>query len=185
MAATAGIGSFFSPLALIKRHLSLPINRRNMNPRVSVRVRLPIQSSLRSDVADAAIGFDAVSEMELRRKGFMGLRKTKLVCTVGPSCCSDEELERLAMGGMNVARLNMCHNTREWHQATIRAIQRLNREKGFCVSVMIDTEGSQMYVIDHKSDSSVRAEVFLILFPRFEMIVLGNVDNLLNKQAIL
>lgn len=88
----------------------------------------------------------------------MGLRKTKLVCTVGPACCSDEELERLARGGMNVARLNMCHNTREWHRDVIRAIQRLNREKRFCVSVMIDTEGSQMHVIDHGSDSSIKAE---------------------------
>lgn len=89
----------------------------------------------------------------------MGLRKTKLVCTVGPPCCSDEELERLAMGGMNVARLNMCHNTREWHRGVIRAVKRLNREKGFCISVMVDTEGCQMHVIDHGSDSSIKAEV--------------------------
>jgi len=34
----------------------------------------------------------------------------------GPACASDEQLEALASGGMNVARLNMCHNTRDWHR---------------------------------------------------------------------
>ncbi|KAL5537999.1 hypothetical protein UlMin_045939 [Ulmus minor] len=107
---------------------------------------------------EGSLGFDAVSEMELREKGFLGLRKTKLVCTIGPACCSLEELEKLALGGMNVARLNMCHNTREWHLDVIRKIKRLNQEKGFCVSIMIDTEGSQIHVVDHGAPFSLKAE---------------------------
>lgn len=103
--------------------------------------------------------FDVVSERELREKGFLGMSKTKLVCTIGPACCSSEDLERLALGGMNVARLNMCHNTREWHRDVIRKIKKLNEENGFCVSVMIDTEGSQIHVVDHGAPSSVKAEV--------------------------
>lgn len=103
--------------------------------------------------------FDEVSERELREKGFLGMTKTKLVCTIGPACCSSEDLEKLALGGMNVARLNMCHNTREWHRDVIRKIKRLNEENGFCVSVMIDTEGSQIHVVDHGAPSSVKAEV--------------------------
>ncbi|PWA71844.1 Pyruvate kinase [Artemisia annua] len=105
-----------------------------------------------------SLGFDVVTEAELTEKGFLGLRKTKLVCTVGPACCSYEELWKLAMGGMNVARLNMCHNTKEWHQDVIRKIKKLNSEQGFCVSVMIDTEGSQIHVADHGAPSSVKAE---------------------------
>lgn len=108
-----------------------------------------------------SLGFDAVSEGELREKGFLGLRKTKMVCTIGPACCSKEDLEKLAMGGMNVARLNMCHNTREWHLDVIRKIKRLNHEKLFCVSVMIDTEGSQIHVVDHGEPNSVKVEVIL------------------------
>lgn len=107
-----------------------------------------------------SLGFDVVSQGELREKGFMGMRKTKIVCTIGPACCSEEALEKLALGGMNVARLNMCHNSREWHQDVIRKIKRLNDEKGFCVAVMIDTEGSQIHVVDHGAPSSVKAEVF-------------------------
>nr|GMD92634.1 pyruvate kinase isozyme A, chloroplastic-like [Ipomoea batatas] len=103
-------------------------------------------------------GIDAVSEEELKEKGFLGLRKTKLVCTIGPACSSLDDLEDLALRGMNVARLNMCHNSREWHQDVIRKIKKLNQEKGFCVSVMIDTEGSQIHVVDHGAPSSIKAE---------------------------
>ncbi|XP_073124625.1 pyruvate kinase isozyme A, chloroplastic-like isoform X2 [Henckelia pumila] len=105
-----------------------------------------------------ALGIDVVSEEELRKKGFLGLRKTKLVCTIGPACCSLDDLEKLAKGGMVVARLNMCHNTREWHQDVIRKIKKLNEEMGYCVSLMIDTEGSQIHVADHGATSSVKAE---------------------------
>lgn len=110
-------------------------------------------------VAAPPFEFDAASDAELKEKGFLGLRKTKLVCTVGPACSSLEQLERLALGGMNVARLNMCHNTREWHRDVIRNAKRLNEEKGFCISLMIDTEGSQMNMVDIGDASSIKAEV--------------------------
>ncbi|MQM07847.1 hypothetical protein Taro_040699 [Colocasia esculenta] len=119
----------------------------------------PAEAPPRDPLAAAGVlGLDAVAEAELREKGFMGLRKTKLVCTVGPACCSPGQLERLAAAGMNVARLNMCHNSREWHGRVMRAVKALNVEKGFCVSLMIDTEGSQTHVVDHGGDSSVKAE---------------------------
>lgn len=114
----------------------------------------------RSSVAlEGTLGLDMVSEGELMVKGFRGLRKTKLVCTVGPACSSLEDLEKMALGGMNVARLNMCHGTREWHRDVIRKIKKLNEEQGFAVSVMIDTEGSQIHVVDHGAPSSVKVEV--------------------------
>lgn len=127
-----------------------------------VQVGLEDSESVRKlRVLEGNLELDVALERELREKGFLGLRKTKLVCTVGPACSSLEDLERLALGGMNVARLNMCHNTREWHCDVIRNIKRLNEEKGFCVSVMIDTEGSQIQVVDHGSPSSVKVEVRL------------------------
>jgi pyruvate kinase len=105
--------------------------------------------------AEAAM--DVVSEAELREKGFMGMRKTKLVCTVGPACV--EALPALARGGMGVARVNLCHGGREWHRAAMRAVRKLNEEEGFCVSLMVDTEGSQLLVADHGGATSVKAEV--------------------------
>ncbi|XP_009796210.1 pyruvate kinase isozyme A, chloroplastic [Nicotiana tabacum] len=119
--------------------------------------KIQSSSELKS-LKEEYLGFDVVTERELKENGFLGLRKTKLVCTIGPACCSLDELEKLALAGMNVARLNMCHNSREWHQDVIRKIKMLNQEKGYSVSVMIDTEGNQIQVVDHGSSSSVKAE---------------------------
>ncbi|KAL0384338.1 UNVERIFIED_CONTAM: Pyruvate kinase isozyme A, chloroplastic [Sesamum radiatum] len=167
------------PFDLKKGVFGLPISSHGVcfNARKfrSVESRIGVQAVMQVGVESAEVskgsknlegylGLDVVSEGELREKGFLGLRKTKLVCTIGPACCSFDDLERLAMGGMNVARLNMCHNTRDWHKDVIRNIKKLNEEKGYCVSLMIDTEGSQIYVVDHGAPSSVKAEEGSIWF---------------------
>lgn len=46
---------------------------------------------------------------------------------------------------MNVARLNMCHGSHEWHSRVIESIRKLNKEKGYCVAIMVDTEGSEVH----------------------------------------
>ena len=112
--------------------------------------------------AEVEGAMDVVSEAELREKGFMGLRKTKLVCTVGPACVG--ALPALARGGMGVARVNLCHGGRGWHRAVMREVRRLNEEEGFCVSLMVDTEGSQLLVADHGGAASVKAEVCFLHF---------------------
>ncbi|KAG0467027.1 hypothetical protein HPP92_018607 [Vanilla planifolia] len=111
-------------------------------------------------VASAAsvIDVDAVTEAELKENGFRSTRRTKLVCTIGPATCGAEQLEALAVGGMNVARVNMCHGTHEWHRQVIRQVRRLNEEKGFAVAVMMDTEGSEIHMGDLGGISSAKAE---------------------------
>ncbi|XP_050209008.1 pyruvate kinase isozyme A, chloroplastic-like [Mercurialis annua] len=139
-------------------------------------VRAVAEVNVKREVKKFEVNFDNLSldsavESELRENGVSGLRKTKLVCTIGPACSSYEELEKLAKGGMNVARLNMCHNTREWHSDVIRKIKKLNEEKGFCVSIMIDTEGSQIHVVDHGAPCSLKAEegsVWVFTAQKFE-----------------
>ncbi|XP_025800460.1 pyruvate kinase isozyme A, chloroplastic-like [Panicum hallii] len=106
----------------------------------------------------APIDVDAATEAELRENGFRSTRRTKLVCTVGPATSSPEQLEALAVGGMNVARVNMCHGDREWHRGVIRAVRRLNEEKGFAVAVMMDTEGSEIHMGDLGGAASAKAE---------------------------
>ncbi|KAL6638040.1 hypothetical protein ACP70R_025612 [Stipagrostis hirtigluma subsp. patula] len=108
--------------------------------------------------AAAAIDVDAATEAELRENGFRSTRRTKLVCTVGPATCGAAELEALAVGGMNVARVNMCHGDREWHREVIRAVRTLNDEKGFAVAVMMDTEGSEIHMGDLGGAPSAKAE---------------------------
>ena len=64
---------------------------------------------------------DVVTAAELRENGLRSSRRTKLVCTIGPNTCGLDDLEALAAGGMNVARLNMCHGTREWQDSQYRS----------------------------------------------------------------
>lgn len=107
----------------------------------------------------AGIEVDSVTEAELKENGFRSTRRTKLICTIGPATCGFEQLEALAVGGMNVARLNMCHGTRDWHRDVIRSVRRLNEEKGFAVAIMMDTEGSEIHMGDLGGEASAKAEV--------------------------
>lgn len=119
-------------------------------------------------VADGGtIEVDAVTEAELKENGFRSTRRTKLICTIGPATCGSEQLEALAVGGMNVARINMCHGTREWHQRVIERVRRLNEEKGYAVAIMMDTEGSEIHMGDLGGASSVKAEVSNVIHNKF------------------
>ncbi|XP_042517653.1 pyruvate kinase isozyme A, chloroplastic [Macadamia integrifolia] len=109
-------------------------------------------------VDSSAIEVDAVTEVELKENGFRSTRRTKLVCTIGPATCGFEQLEALAVGGMNVARINMCHGTREWHRSVIQSVRRLNEEKGYAVAIMMDTEGSEIHMGDLGGAPSAKAE---------------------------
>ncbi|KAE9612056.1 hypothetical protein Lal_00022237 [Lupinus albus] len=137
-------------------HRTLPHNSLNSQLSISetngARPGLPLPHDLTS------IDVDAVTETELKENGFRSTRRTKLVCTIGPATCGFEQLEALAVGGMNVARINMCHGTREWHQIVIERVRRLNREKGYAVAIMMDTEGSEIHMGDLGGASSVKAE---------------------------
>eukprot|EP00249_Psilotum_nudum_P014971 c25098_g1_i1 orf=484-2454(-) len=106
----------------------------------------------------ALLQVDAITEAELKENGFRSTRRTKLVCTIGPACCTFEQLEALAIGGMNVARINMCHGTKEWHQEVIKSIRKLNEEKGYSVAVMMDTEGSEIHMGDLGGATSTKTE---------------------------
>lgn len=107
-------------------------------------------------------GFEVDSRIEQELKdpsgGFRNVRRTKLVATIGPACCSYEQLETLAASGVNIARLNMCHGTHEWHRDVIRNVRKLQREKGYGIAVMIDTEGSEVHMGDLGGLSSAKAE---------------------------
>lgn len=123
------------------------------------KITSPEGSELKVPLAPVEeIEVDRVSEAELKENGFRSTRRTKIVCTIGPRSCNFEDLEALAVGGMNVARINMCHGTQAWHRAVIRRVRRLNEEKGFAVAVMMDTEGSEIHMGDLNGAESAKAE---------------------------
>ena len=74
------------------------------------------------------------------------MRKTKIVCTIGPASESPAVLEKLIKAGMNVARLNLSHGTREEHVERIRNIRLLARELKQVVALLLDTRGPEVRV---------------------------------------
>lgn len=68
-------------------------------------------------------------------------RKTKIVCTIGPSTSSREMIWKLAEAGMNVARLNMSHGDHVSHQRTIDLVKEYNSQfEDKVIAIMLDTK---------------------------------------------
>lgn len=80
------------------------------------------------------------------------LKKTKIVCTIGPSSESPEILEELINSGMNVARLNFSHGTHEEHLAKIKTIRKVRRKLNAPVAIMLDTKGPEIRTGNYNVD---------------------------------
>ena len=80
------------------------------------------------------------------------IRKTKIVCTLGPASDSEEMISKLMDAGMNVCRLNMSHGSYEEQGARIERIKRLRREKNIPVAIMLDTKGPEVRTKTLKGD---------------------------------
>ncbi len=72
------------------------------------------------------------------------MRKTKIICTIGPATSSYPMLEKLCAAGMNVARLNMSHGDHDSHRRVIKAIRTLNKKMPYTVPVLLDTQGPEI-----------------------------------------
>ncbi|MBF2240167.1 pyruvate kinase [Staphylococcus capitis] len=72
------------------------------------------------------------------------MRKTKIVCTIGPASESEEMLEKLINAGMNVARLNFSHGSHEEHKARIDTIRKVAKRLDKTVALLLDTKGPEI-----------------------------------------
>ncbi|PTK66836.1 pyruvate kinase [Staphylococcus borealis] len=79
------------------------------------------------------------------------MRKTKIVCTIGPASESEEMLEKLMKAGMNVARLNFSHGSHEEHKARIDTIRKVADRLGKTIGILLDTKGPEIRTHDMKN----------------------------------
>ncbi len=79
------------------------------------------------------------------------MRKTKIVCTIGPSCCSEEMIEKMILAGMNVARLNFSHGDHDYHKENIETVKRVRKRLNSPVAIMLDTKGPEIRVKTFKN----------------------------------
>lgn len=71
------------------------------------------------------------------------MRKTKIICTIGPACENEKTLEAMCDAGMNVARLNFSHGTHEEHLEKIKLVKSVRERKKLPIAIMLDTKGPE------------------------------------------
>lgn len=76
------------------------------------------------------------------------MKKTKIVCTLGPASTNEAVLEAMLRNGMNVARLNFSHGTHETHREAIELVRRVRRRLGQPLAIMLDTRGPEIRLRD-------------------------------------
>lgn len=74
------------------------------------------------------------------------LKRTKIVCTIGPASEKADIINKLVKVGMNVARLNFSHGTHEWHGQIIKMIRKISKESGHPIGIIADLQGPRIRV---------------------------------------
>lgn len=79
------------------------------------------------------------------------MRKTKIICTIGPASSSEEVLTQMCKNGMNVARLNFSHGSHEEHLKKLNLIKHVREKLNLPVAVMLDTKGPEYRIRTFKN----------------------------------
>jgi len=72
------------------------------------------------------------------------MRKTKIICTIGPKTSSYEKIKKLAKTGMNIVRLNLSHGDYKYHKGIIDNTNKINLEGEHSLSILLDTKGPEV-----------------------------------------
>jgi pyruvate kinase len=81
----------------------------------------------------------------------INMRKTKIVCTIGPSSQDEETFRELVQSGLNVARLNFSHGNHEEHKIKIDTIKKVREELNTPTAIMLDTKGPEIRIKDFEN----------------------------------
>ena len=71
------------------------------------------------------------------------MKKTKIICSIGPSSCSPDVMEQMVKKGMNVARINFSHATLEEKQNVVATVKEVRERTGMNVAILYDTKGPE------------------------------------------
>ena len=122
------------------------------------------------------------------------MRKTKIICTIGPASNSEEMIRKLAEAGMNVARFNFSHGTHEQHKRDMDTVKKVRAELGMPIAIMLDTKGPEYRIGTFENGSVTLVEGAEFSFTSLDVI--GNdervsvsypkmIDELQNGDSIL
>lgn len=97
------------------------------------------------------------------------MRKTKIICTIGPSSENEETLTQMCLAGMNVARLNFSHGTHEEHAKKIALIKQVRQKLGLPIAIMLDTKGPEYRIRTFAAEKVAITEGSLFTFTTDEV----------------
>ena len=81
------------------------------------------------------------------------MRKTKIICTIGPACMSEKILTEMCLAGMNVARMNFSHGDHEEQKQKIELVKKVREKLNLPVAIMLDTKGPEYRIGTFKTGS--------------------------------
>ena len=84
------------------------------------------------------------------------MRKTKIICTLGPACENEKILTEMCREGMNVARLNFSHGAHPDHLKKIELVKKVREKLGLPIAIMLDTKGPEYRIKTFKEESNVK-----------------------------
>ena len=91
------------------------------------------------------------------------MRKTKIICTIGPASESEERLRELMLAGMNVARFNFSHGSHEEHKAKFDRVIKVSSELKLPVATLLDTKGPEIRLKDIEGGKTAIKIKFIIV----------------------
>ncbi len=117
------------------------------------------------------------------------MRKTKIVCTLGPASQTKDVIIGLCKAGMNVARMNFSHNTHEDHQKRIDLVKEVRNELNLPIAIMLDTKGPEYRIKTFENGKIVLADGSTFIFTADDVvgneeIVSVNYSNLPRELSV-
>lgn len=105
------------------------------------------------------------------------LKRTKIVCTIGPSSETLEILKKLVKTGMNVARLNFSHGTHEWHGKIIKILRQISTQTHYPIGIIADLQGPRIRVGELPKEG-------VTLRPKTQVTLTTDLKKITNKIPI-
>lgn len=99
------------------------------------------------------------------------MRRTKIICTMGPSTEDLNTIKDIINAGMNIARLNLSHGTHDSHQKMFNNIRKISKELGKSIGIMIDLQGPKIrtgYLKEHKPINLIKGNKIILTTENIE-----------------
>ncbi len=117
------------------------------------------------------------------------MRKTKIICTIGPSCENEETLTAMCKAGMNVARLNFSHGTHEEHLKKIKLVKKVREKLKLPIAIMLDTKGPEYRIKTFENKKIILEEDATFTFTTEDIIgnnerVSVNYEHLIDELKV-